>query len=85
MSESLFLIKLLAAPATLLKKETLAQVFSCEFWEISKSTFFTKHLWTTASKISLHQFVPVDISKIFEREVRLNDMVRSVWRSAIML
>ena len=22
------------------KKETLAQVFSCEFWEISKTTFF---------------------------------------------
>ena len=33
----------------LLKKETLAQVFSCEFCEISKNTFFTEHLWTTAS------------------------------------
>ena len=32
-----------------IKKETLAQVFSCEFCEISKSTFFTDHLWTTAS------------------------------------
>ena len=30
--------------ATLLKKGTLAQVFSCEFFEISKSTFFTEHL-----------------------------------------
>ena len=29
--------------------ETLAQVFSCEFCEISKNTFFTKHLWKTAS------------------------------------
>ena len=28
-----------------IKKETLAQVFSCEFFEISKSTFFTEHLW----------------------------------------
>ena len=28
---------------------TLAQVFSCEFCEISKNTFFTEHLWTTAS------------------------------------
>ena len=26
--------------ATLLKKETLPQVFSCEFWEISKNNFF---------------------------------------------
>ena len=30
------------------KKETLAQVFSCEFCEISKNTFFTEHLWATA-------------------------------------
>ena len=32
-----------------IKKETLAQVFSCEFCEISKNTFFAEHLWTTAS------------------------------------
>ena len=30
-------------------KETPAQVFSYEFCEISKNTFFTKHLRTTAS------------------------------------
>ena len=32
-----------------IKKETLAQVFSCEFYEISKNIFFTEHLWATAS------------------------------------
>ena len=32
-----------------IKKETLAQVFSCEFCEISKNTFFTEHLRATAS------------------------------------
>ena len=32
-----------------IKKETQAQVFSGEFCEISKNTFFTEHLWTTAS------------------------------------
>ena len=33
-------------PATLLKKrETLAQVFSCEFREIFKNTIFTEYLW----------------------------------------
>ena len=36
-------------PATLLKKETLGQVFSCEFCEISKNIFFTEHLQATAS------------------------------------
>ena len=30
----------------------LEQVFSCEFCEISKKTFFTEHLWATASNIS---------------------------------
>ena len=34
------------------KKETLAQVFSGEFCEISKNTFFTEHLWATASVIN---------------------------------
>ena len=32
-----------------IKKETLAQVLSCEFCEISKNNFFAEHLWTTAS------------------------------------
>ena len=32
-----------------IKKETLAQVFSCEFCEISKNTFFKEHPWATAS------------------------------------
>ena len=30
-------------------KTSLGQVFSCEFCEIFKNTFFTEHLWTTAS------------------------------------
>ena len=40
--QRVFLIKLQAK--VLKKKETLAQVFSCEFYEISKNTFFTEHL-----------------------------------------
>ena len=32
-----------------IKIETLAQVFSYEFCEISKRTFFTEHVWATAS------------------------------------
>ena len=41
-----FLIKLQAC--NFIKKDTLPQVFSCEFCEISKNTFFTEHLWVTA-------------------------------------
>ena len=36
-------------PEPLFKKETLAQVFSCEFCKISKSAFFTEHFLTTTS------------------------------------
>ena len=36
-----------ARPATLLQ-EGLAQLFSCEFYEIFENIIFTEHLWTTA-------------------------------------
>ena len=47
LSQNLFFNKV--AGLNFIKKETLAQVFSCEFCEVFKSTFFTKNLWTTAS------------------------------------
>ena len=39
----------MSQPATLFKKETLAQLFSCEFCKSSKKTFFTEQLRATAS------------------------------------
>ena len=44
-----FLIKLQAWVCNFIEKDTLIQVFSCEFCEISKNTFFKEHLWTTPS------------------------------------
>ena len=44
-----FLINLQAEACNFIKKEILAQVLSCEFCKISKNTFFTEHLRTTAS------------------------------------
>ena len=38
-----------ALSAIFIKKETLAQVFSCEFCEIFKNRFFAEHLQVTAS------------------------------------
>ena len=38
-----------ASLGNFINKETLGQVFSCEFREISKNTFFTEHVWATAS------------------------------------
>ena len=49
MPESLFNKAAGLKPATSFKKEALAQVFSCAFYEISINTFFTEHLSTTAS------------------------------------
>ena len=37
------------APESFFNKETLAQVFFSEFFEIFKNTFFIEHRWTTAS------------------------------------
>ena len=34
-------------------------MFSCDFCEISKNTFFTEHLWGTASNSSLRLFIEV--------------------------
>ena len=45
-----FLIKLQALACNFTKNKTVAQMFSCEFCKIFKNTFFTEHLWTTASK-----------------------------------
>ena len=42
MSESLFLIKLQAETCNVIKKETLAQVFSCEFCEIFRNILINK-------------------------------------------
>ena len=39
-----------------IKKETLAQVFSSEFCEISKNIFFVKHLWWLLLKSAIALF-----------------------------
>ena len=44
------------------KKETLAQIFSSEFGEISMDTFFVEHLWTTASIYSQPYLEPSQTS-----------------------
>ena len=36
-------------PEKFIKKEALGQVFSCEFCEVSKNTFYKEHLWAATS------------------------------------
>ena len=48
--QSLFFNKV-AETCNFIKKDTLAQVFSCKFWEIFKNTFLTEHLrWLLLQK-----------------------------------
>ena len=47
-----------------IKKETMAQVFSCESWEISKNTFFTEHVWATASAYSFDKSTDVQFPRL---------------------
>ena len=56
-----FLIKLHAEACNFVKRETLAQVFSCEFCEIFENTVFTEHLRETASDKT---FVPIKFSSL---------------------
>ena len=52
-----FLIKLQASAFNFVKKETLAQVFSCKFCKFSKNTFFIENLRVTASGICFCSYV----------------------------
>ena len=59
---------------SLIKKETLAHVFFCEFWEISKNTFLIEHLWASASA-----------HKIFQKTQNSNhSYVTFLWRHCIL-
>ena len=47
--QSLFFNKVTDLGCNFIKKETLAQVFCCDFWEISKNNVFTEHICATPS------------------------------------
>ena len=49
-----YLIIFQASTCSLFKKETLLEVFSCEFCEIFKNTVFTEHIGAITSAISNH-------------------------------
>ena len=56
-----------------IKKETLAQVFSCEFCEISKNTFFTERLWTTASVNLSYMKLTINTFLMHEEHVKRSE------------
>ena len=71
MPESL-LIKLQASACNFIKNETMAQVFSCEFCEISKNTFSYMTPLVAASGTKLiHQI----LDKL-EADININDKLK---------
>ena len=60
-----FLIKLQAQSCNFIKKETLTQVFSCEFYEICKNTILTDHLQATASGVISNNRFPFNNNFVF--------------------
>ena len=54
------------ARVSFFKKESLAQVFSCEFCEISKNTFFYRTPLVAASGLSLNR---IEIQILFVRKL----------------
>ena len=76
-----FLLKLLALTWNFIKKETLAQVISCEFCQISKNTSLNEHFWATASvRVSTHSNTVLSQEKTFQR---LNIPYRVLYKDAL--
>ena len=61
--QNFYFNKVAGLACNFIKIETLAQVFSCEFCEISKNTFSTEHLLTAASVLCIH-FEPMLVESI---------------------
>ena len=55
-----------------IETEILAKVFSCEFCEILKNTFFTKHRQTTASVCSYFSKINLENTDDLEINVQNN-------------
>ena len=68
-----------------MKKETLAQVFSCEFRETPKDTFFTEQLWTKPT-LEESQFdtaiIQVGINDLLKNTTCTEDLLQNIVKIA---
>ena len=68
-----------------MKKETLAQVFSCEFCETSKNTFFTEQLWTKPT-LEESQFdtaiIQVGLNELLKNTTCTEDLLQNILKIA---
>ena len=75
----LFFKKLRMWGLQLYEKETLGQLFFCEFCEISKSAFFTEHLLATASDSSKTVALYCFINPHYNQGVTGSDAVATMY------
>ena len=64
-----FLVKLQAKACNFIKKGTVAQVFSYEFCETFKNTFFIEHLWWLLLYLGFDYNFEVNLRIIYAREL----------------
>ena len=72
MAESFFFLVKLQALG-LKKRDSAEQVFSCEFCEISKNTFVTEQLWTTASVNLSYMKLTINTFLMHEEQVKRSE------------
>ena len=67
-----------------IKKESLAQAFSCEFCENSKNTFFTEHLWATVSAKTHISTAPIRKERLFKKMKKFCFWWLLVWKIKLL-
>ena len=81
---SLFLIKLQTETCNFIKKETLAQVFSCEFCEISKNSFFHRTPLVAASIYFKESFLWFGLqTRCFKSLLNTQILTQLVWKASV--
>ena len=70
------LIKLQPEACDFIKQDILTQVFSCEFCEISKNTFFAEHLLATVSILTILTWKK---NLLFIKKVKENTTEQQNW------
>ena len=76
--QSLFFNKVAGLRLTTLLQKRLAQVFSSEFCEIFKDTFFQEHLWTAALLLTLLNYYG-DSHERFEVQLSTHYSLYAFW------
>ena len=83
-----FLITLQSSTCNFIKKETMAQVLSCEFCEIFENTYFIEHLRTTTCEMSRFIFWHIALNsdfrdlKIFPKALLFNIPMKELVKPA---